>query len=141
MSDIGVKRVDHVSMAVWSIDQQAAFLERVFGVKRLSGGVSEAQEYRWETFAIPNSTLQFELIEPTSEDSFVAKFLRERGPGIHHVTIEVEDIERAADALRTNGIEPFPNVHYDGWRQTFIHPKDSGGVLFQLFTAAPAPPE
>ena len=70
---------------------------------------------------------------------FVKKFLSQRGPGVHHITIEVEDIEKAAAFLRDEmGIEPFRGVFSDGeWKQTFIHPRDSGGVLYQLYEWEP----
>lgn len=56
------------------------------------------------------------------------------GPGLHHVTFEVEDADKAAEAIRDYGIEPMGGVRRShGWAETFIHPKDSGGVLFQFY--------
>ena len=74
------------------------------------------------------------ILEPLGENSFIEKFLNERGPGLHHVTLEVDDADAAASWLRECGIEPFggPRVSYD-WKEMFVHPKASGGVLFQLY--------
>jgi methylmalonyl-CoA/ethylmalonyl-CoA epimerase len=83
---------------------------------------------------IPNSKLQFEIMAPSRPDSFVQKFIDARRQGMHHICCVVESVDRAAAALKANGIEPFGGVIESDWhRHTFIHPKDSGGVLFQLF--------
>jgi methylmalonyl-CoA epimerase len=130
----GVKRVDHVSMAVKDLDRQVEWQQRVFGMEPLSRWSDEALGYNGCVMSIPNSLLQFEMMEPTRPDSFVQKFIDARRAGMHHICCEVQSVERAAAALRANGIEPFGGVIESDWRRhTFIHPKDSGGVLFQLF--------
>ncbi|MDW8046640.1 MAG: VOC family protein [Chloroflexota bacterium] len=131
---VGLVRVDHVSMAVPDIDQQIAFQERVFGMEVEGRWRSEEEGYEGAVLRIPNSQLKFEIIAPIREDSFVARFLRERRPGLHHVAAEVASVEAAAAALREAGIEPWGGIIDNGWkRHMFIHPKQSGGVLFQLF--------
>ena len=116
---VGLKRVDHVSMAVWKIDDTLAFFTDVFGWK-------EAGRFSNEEAGFAGVVL--------------AKCLRERGPGLHHVTLQVNDADAAADGLREHSIEPFggPRVSYD-WKEMFVHPKASGGVLFQLFEQLPEP--
>ncbi len=135
---VRIKRVDHVSMAVWKIDDQLPFFTDVFGWKEAGRFRNDEAGFAGVVLDVPGADgqrqMQWEIIEPIGDDSFIAKFLRERGPGLHHVTLEVPDADRAADALRGHGIEPFggPRVAYD-WKELFVHPKSSGGVLFQLY--------
>ncbi len=137
---LGVKRVDHVSMAVWDLEQQVAFFEKVFGWTVAGRFTNEREGYRGVVMDIGPGQPQWEILEPLGEQSFLRKFLRERGPGIHHVTMEVEDADAAAEHLRQCGIEPFggPRVSWD-WKEFFVHPKDTNGVLFQLYELVPPP--
>lgn len=131
---VGLVRVDHVSMAVPDLDWQVAFQERVFGMEVEARWRSDEEGYEGALLRIPNSRLRFEVIAPTREESFVARFLRQRRPGLHHVTAEVRSVAEAVRALREAGIEPWGGIVENGWKpHTFIHPKQSGGVLFQLF--------
>lgn len=143
---VGVKRVDHVSMAVWKIDEAVAFFTNIFGWKEAGRFESTEAGFAGVVLDVPGPDgqrqMQWEILEPLGENSFIEKFLRERGPGLHHVTLEVDDADDAASSLRAHGIEPFggPRVSYD-WKEMFIHPKASGGVLFQLYEQLPAPGE
>ncbi len=143
MTTIGTKRVDHVSMAVWSIEQALPLFTELFGWAEAGGPGkgrfrNEDAGFAGVVLDVPGADgqrqMQWEILEPIGEESFIAKFLRERGPGLHHVTIEVEDADAAAAAMRAKGIEPFggPRVSWD-WKEMFIHPKATQGVLFQLF--------
>ena len=141
---LGHKRIDHVSMAVWKIDDHIPFFTDLFGWKEAGRFRSEEAGFAGVVLDVPGADgqrqMQWELLEPIGDDSFIAKFLRERGPGLHHVTIQVEDADGAATALRDYGIEPFggPRVSYD-WKEMFVHPKASGGVLLQLYEQLDAP--
>jgi methylmalonyl-CoA/ethylmalonyl-CoA epimerase len=131
---VDLQRVDHVSMAVPDLDRQADWQERVFGMERLREWDDEHLGYRGVEMSIPGSRLKFEIIAPTREDSFVQKFIATRRAGMHHVCAEVASVDRAVEALRREGIEPWGGIIENGWkRHTFLHPRDSGGVLFQLF--------
>ena len=132
---IGIKRLDHVCWAVRSLDDALPLLTQLMGMT-VEGRFDNPQAgYRGVGLRVPGGTGHFELLEPSRPDSFLQRFLDERGPGLHHVTFEVEDIERAARAIRDQGIEPFGGVQRShGWAETYIHPKDSGGVLFQFYT-------
>jgi methylmalonyl-CoA epimerase len=128
-----VTRVDHVSFATHSIDESLRWFQLVFGAREVRRHAVPAEGYTFAELELPNSQVGFELIEPLGDNSFVARFLEERGPGFHHITIEVEDVDRAAEEMQAQGIEPFGGVRGDGhWRQTFIHPRDSNGILVQL---------
>jgi methylmalonyl-CoA/ethylmalonyl-CoA epimerase len=127
-------RIDHVCFATHSIDESLKWFTAVFGAQEVQRRRVEAEGYTFATLDIPNGQIQFELIEPLGENSFVAKFLRERGPGFHHMTVDVEDVDAAAEVLRAQGIEPWGGVKGEGeWKQTYIHPRDSNGILIQLF--------
>ena len=132
---IGIKRLDHVCWAVHRLEDALPLLTELMGMRVSGRWQNEEQGYRGLSLELPGGTAQFELLEPLGEDSFLHRFLRERGPGLHHVTFEVEDIEAAAQAIRDYDIEPFQGVRrFHGWAETYIHPKDSGGVLFQFYT-------
>lgn len=131
---VGLTRVDHVSMAVPDVEAQVAWQERVFGMETVERWTDDALGYDGAVMTIPNSQLQFEIIAPSRPDSFVQAFIAKRRPGMHHICCEVASVDAAAEALRGAGIEPFGGVIESDWkRHTFIHPRDSGGVLFQLF--------
>ena len=138
------KRVDHVSMAVWKIDDQLPFFTEIFGWKEAGRFSNPEAGFAGVVLDVPGPDgqrqMQWEILEPLGHDSFIAKFLRERGPGLHHVTLEVADADASAAALRARGIEPFggPRISWD-WKEMFVHPKSSGGVLFQLYEQLDAP--
>ncbi len=131
---VDLQRVDHVSMACTDLDRQVEWQARVFGMKQLSRWTDDYLGYEGCVMSIPGSLLQFEMMRATRPDSFVQKFIDTRRAGMHHVCCEVASVDRAAAALRAEGIEPFGGTVESDWkRHTFLHPKDSGGVLFQLF--------
>jgi methylmalonyl-CoA/ethylmalonyl-CoA epimerase len=129
-----IRKLDHVSVAVWKVEDHLPLLTELFGMKLAGDFRSEEDKYQGVVLDIAGGKVQWEVLEPTSEDSFVARFLQERGPGLHHVTFQVEDVTQAAEVLRQRGIEPFRGVRTGPtWRETFLHPRDTGGVLIQLF--------
>ncbi len=136
----GTKRVDHVSMAVWDLEKQIAFFEKVFGWRVADRFRNEKAGYSGATLDVGPGQPQWEILEPLGEESFLRKFLEERGPGVHHVTIEVADADAAAEHLRACGVEPFggPRVTWD-WKEMFVHPRDTNGVLFQLYEKVQPP--
>ncbi len=131
---MGVRRLDHVCWAVRRIDDVLPLLTDLMGMRVEGRFENPEMGFRGVGLRVPGGTGHFEVLEPLNEDSFLIRFLNERGPGLHHVTFEVEDIERAANAIRGFGIEPFLGVQRShGWAETYIHPRDSGGVLFQFY--------
>lgn len=137
---VGMKRVDHISMAVWSIDEQLPFFTELLGLTLNHRFRNEEEGYSGAVLDFPNQQLQMEILEPLGEEGFVARFLRERGPGFHHVTVEVADIEQTAATMRDRGVEPFRGISGDAdFRHTYIHPKSSGGMLWQLFSSDDQP--
>ncbi len=129
-----IKRIDHVSMAVPNIAERAKFFEDLFGMKVSERYDEPGAGYVGLALSIPGSDTGFELLEPAGQDSFVSKFIAQGGSMYHHVTFEVTDIREAARVLREYGIEPFGYREDADWaRELFIHPRDTGGVLIQLF--------
>lgn len=134
MESLAITKLDHVAVAVSKIDEHLPIYTQLFGMEVLGRFRSEEERYAGVTLDVPGSNAQWEVVQPTSDDSFLARFLRERGPGLHHVTFQVEDVEKAAEILRARGIEPFGGVRVGStWKELFIHPRDSGGVLIQLY--------
>lgn len=76
-----------------------------------------------------------ELLQPTTDDSGVAKYIDKKGPGMHHLCIEVEDIEAAIAHLQAKGVRLINEEpkERDGWRYAFVHPKSTGGVMIELY--------
>ncbi len=138
---ITIKHVDHISMAHPDWKAQAQWLERVLGFKFLRYfPAAPGEDFDGCVSQVPGTDIEFEVISPATEQSFVARFLKEQGPGLHHITLEVPDIREAAAELRQLGIEPFGGVNDDGnWHVTYIHPRDSGGILYQLFVPQHGP--
>ncbi len=130
---LGIKRMDHVCMVVPNLDERLPMLTELMGMKVLSRWENPEAGYNGITLEVPGSNTQWELLEPSGEESFLVRFLRDRGPGLHHVTFEVESVEKATAALKQHGMEPFGGRNYEKYKEVYVHPRDSGGVLFQLF--------
>jgi len=130
---LGIKRMDHVCMVVPKLDERLPMLTELFGLKVLGRWENPKAGYNGATLEVPGSNTQWELLEPSGEDSFLVRFLRDRGPGLHHVTFEVESVEKATEALKGRGMQPFGGRNYEKYKEVYIHPRDSGGVLFQLY--------
>ncbi|HEY3567364.1 MAG TPA: methylmalonyl-CoA epimerase [Thermoanaerobaculia bacterium] len=127
-----IGRIDHVGIAVRSIDEAKGIYEAM----GLHVEAIEEVPYDGVRVAlIPCGESRIELLEPMAEDSPVAKFLSKRGPGIHHICLRSDDL-RADDArLREAGyqvIRPEPTRGADGCWVQFVHPKSAGGVLLEL---------
>lgn len=133
--DLGIIRLDHVSVAVREVESVLSFFTSLFGMSVVAPIDDPASGYRGVELRLPtDQRTGWELLEPTDDESFLARFLERRGPGVHHITFEVADTDAAARALRARGVEPFGGVRVNGdWKETFIHPRDAHGVLIQLY--------
>ena len=134
-----VKRIERVALAVENLDEAQAFFEKWFGAEFHPEEHIEDMGIRYRPFEVGESRM--ELLQATREDSPVAKFIRRNGgPGVHHVTYEVDDLDAAiAELERRGGRIAYrhtyaPGVTFEGcvWREAFIHPKDAFGVLIHL---------
>jgi len=128
-----VKRIDHIAIAVHDIDEVARFYT---GILKLDlSGVEVVTEQKTKVGFLKIGESNIELVQPASDDSPLVKFLETRGPGIHHICLEVEDIEKEVEELKMRGVRmideaPRPGAH--NTKVAFIHPKSSGGVLIEL---------
>ncbi|HYR55925.1 MAG TPA: methylmalonyl-CoA epimerase [Myxococcaceae bacterium] len=127
------KGLDHVAIAVKNLDAAIAFYRDVVGLELQEIEEVPGQQVRTAIFG--HGMGRIELICPTSPDTGVARFLDKRGEGLHHICIEVDDIDAALDALRQAGaplIDEVPQPGAGGSRVAFVHPKGARGVLTEL---------
>jgi len=136
---IKVTKLDHISAATPEWKPQFDLMHKLFGLKLLHEfEAAPGFPFGGIVSQVHGTNMEWELLTPNSPDSFVQKFLDKQGPGMHHITLEVEDIDEAAAEMERLGMKPFGGLTEDGqWRMTYIHPKDSNGILWQLFTLLP----
>ena len=126
-------KINHIGIAVKSLDETLPFYRDQLGMLFL--GTEEITEQKVKVAMLQIGESKIELLEPTSEESPVAKFIEKNGPGIHHLAYEVENIEAAIIKLQTDGarmIDEKPRNGAHGTRIAFVHPKSSSGVLTEL---------
>ena len=129
---IKIKKIDHIAIAVSDITASAAKYQELFGVAAQDREVVASQ--RTEVALLPFGETRMELISPAGTEG-LAKFLEKRGPGIHHVALEVEGIEAALLLLKSLGVplvDETPRIGARGHKVAFVHPKATGGVLVEL---------
>jgi methylmalonyl-CoA/ethylmalonyl-CoA epimerase len=127
------KKISHIGIAVASIDDALPFYREVLGLEFEGTEVVAEQKVKVAFLAIGESRI--ELLEPTSPDSPVAKFLEKNGPGIHHLAYQVDDLAQRLAGLKMQGvrlIDENPRLGAHHTRIAFLHPKASGGVLTEL---------
>jgi methylmalonyl-CoA/ethylmalonyl-CoA epimerase len=139
-----IRRIDHVAVCVPDVDAALARWRDLFGLEARDRGVSDA--LRTEAALLPLGESHIELVSPHGENPGLAKFLEKRGPGLHHVALEVEGLDAALALLRTLGVplvDETPRTGARGHRVAFVHPSATGGVLVELVEprSTPASPE
>ncbi len=133
-----INKLDHIGIAVKSIEEDLEYYREVLGMEYL--GEEEVTEQRVRVAFLKLGESRIELLEPTSSDSLVAKFLQKQGAGIHHIAILVDDIEAALSGHRKAGarlIDETPRIGAHDMLIAFIHPKSTGGVLLELCQRPP----
>ena len=128
-----VSALSHVAIATPEADALAARLVAALGAVR--GGEELLDGGALRVVFVHLGPVTFELLEPRSEDHTVAKFIAKRGPGLHHVSLEVADVARTLEACAAAGLDlidrvPRPGAH--GSRVAFLHPRSLDGVLLEL---------
>ncbi len=130
---MGVEKIDHIGIAVKSIEDSLPYYQDVLGMEYLGSEEVVEQKVRVAFLRIGES--KFELLEPTSDDSPVAKFIEKRGGGIHHIAVSVDSIEEALEKHREMDSRLIDNESRTGahnMRIAFVHPKSTSGVLLEL---------
>lgn len=128
-----LQKINHIGIAVQSLETTLPFYRDSLGLP--FHGIEEVTEQKVKVAMLGIGESKIELLEPTSSDSPIAKFLEKNGPGIHHIAYEVDDIEAAISRMLQQGarmIDEVPRNGAHGTRIAFVHPKSSNGVLTEL---------
>ncbi len=126
-----IKKISHIGLAVNNLEEARKFFQENFVLDS-----SEQESFGELLFSfIPFEGTDLELLQSTTSDGQIAKFIQKRGEGIHHIALEVDDIQAELDRLKAKGIKlinekPYLNAHKD--LVAFIHPKNTLGVLVEL---------
>lgn len=129
-------KIDHLGIATKGIDEALGFWVDALGLENVHTEIVADQKVR--VAMLPLGESRIELLEPTSEDSPISKFLEKRGGGIHHVAVKVDDIEASLAKLKANGarlIDEAPRIGAEGCLVAFVHPSSANGVLLELVQA------
>ena len=128
-------RVDHIAIAVNNVDEAVRDYQRILNLDRLEFEVVPNEKVRVAMLSLEDTRI--ELMEPTSDDSPIKKFLNERGEGIHHIAITADDIEKDVAKASAKGMKMLGGLRSGsyGRRITFIHPKSLHGVLTEICEA------
>lgn len=134
---IEAKAINHIGIAVKSIDEHRSFYQDTLGATFETIEEVADQKVRVGFFLVgaPGHEVRLELLEPTSDDSPISAFLEKRGEGIHHVAYTVDNLQQRLDALKASGVRLIDETPRQGAHHTqiaFLHPKASKGVLTEL---------
>ena len=127
-----IKKINHIGIAVNSIEEAVKLYTDALGLKVKDIEIVEAQKVR--TAIIPVGESKIELLESTDPEGVIAKYIEKKGEGLHHLALEVGDIQQALDTLREKGIQLIdetPRIGVEDTRTAFLHPKETK-VLIEL---------
>jgi len=135
---MGVKKIDHIAIVVEDIEKALNVYRDTLGLELQGINEEPAEAVKVAFLPTPDHHSEIELIQPTTTDSGVAKFLAKRGEGLHHVCLEVDSIEDSVKELDARNLQILGQVRTNqrGDRYVFIHPKSSHGVLLELYERA-----
>lgn len=125
--------LDHVGIAVTNLDESMAFFRDALGLEVSS--VEEVSSQRVRAHFVQAGSTALEILEATGDDSPITRFVTRRGPGLHHITLRVDDLVAALAELKQRGvrlIDEVPRSGAEGARVAFIHPSSAHGVLVEL---------
>lgn len=129
-------KLAHIGIAVKNIQERLGIWQNILGIKLL--GIENVPEQKVRAAMLELGDTHIELLEPLDNESTVFKFIEKRGEGLHHISIEVDDIELMLKKLKGSGIKLIDEKPRKGARGTkiaFIHPSSTGGVLIELIEA------
>lgn len=125
--------VDHIGIAVSSLGEALEIYEKILGLK--VGKIRVVEDQKTKVAQLLAGETKIELLEPTDEASPVAKFIRKKGEGVHHIALEVTNINESLRRAKEQGItlvDEKPKIGVDGFRIAFLHPKSTRNVLLEL---------
>ena len=129
-----IKAINHVAVVVDDMENSLLFWRDALGLQLHDLRDVPAEKSR--VAFLPIAGAEIELVMPTTDDSGIAKYLTKRGPGMHHICLEVDDIDGMLAQLKAKGVRLIndqPKIASDGKRYAFIHPESSSGVLVELY--------
>ncbi len=129
-----IKRIDHIGIVVKNIEEALLVYQQALGLSLAE--IQERPDQAATIAFLPAGDSEIELVQPATADGEAAKFLQKRGEGIHHICLEVDDIEQAMAELGEKGVQlvdEVPRIGPEGERFAFIHPKSAHGVLIELY--------
>jgi methylmalonyl-CoA/ethylmalonyl-CoA epimerase len=126
-------RINHVAIVVSDIDAGLAFWRDALGLA--AGERKHVAQEAVDIAFLDVGEAHLELVQPTTDDSGIAQYLAKKGAGMHHICLEVDDIEAAMQRLRDHGAQLLNDTpkERDGIRYVFVHPRSTGGVLLELY--------
>lgn len=128
-----IKKINHVAMVGKSNEEMVSLFTTLFGFKVVE--TNEVPEEGFKSTMISKEDAAFELIEPIGSEGGIAKFLEKRGGGLHHVSLQVDDIDKEVAQLKAKGVKLIgekPQQPSEGSKVIFIHPSSTGGILIEL---------
>jgi methylmalonyl-CoA/ethylmalonyl-CoA epimerase len=131
--------INHIAMVVPEMEQALSFWRDTLGLPLQ--GIQDVPEQAARIAFLPAGGGEVELVQPVTPDSGVAKFLQKRGPGIHHICFETDDLDGMVELLKAKGVRLIgekPTTNAGGQRMIFVHPESAGGVLVELYESANA---
>lgn len=126
-------KLEHLGIAVKSLENSVPLFEKIFGVK--AGEMEFVEEQKVNVRKIKLENFDIELLEATSPDSPIGKFVEKKGEGIHHCSFQVDDVAGKLEELKSNGIQLIdqqPRIGAEGMLIAFLHPKSTNGILMEL---------
>lgn len=129
-----IKHIHHIAILVENLDTSLSFWQDILGL--IPSKVTEITEESARIAFFPLGESEVELVQPTSADSGLSRYLEKRGPGMHHLCLEVTDLSALLVHLKANGVQLIndePKIGEGGKLYAFIHPKSANGVLMELY--------
>ncbi|MBI5838640.1 MAG: methylmalonyl-CoA epimerase [Chloroflexi bacterium] len=129
-----IKAINHVAVVVDDMEKSLAFWRDALGIDLHE--LRDVPAEKSQVAFLPLAGSEVELVMPTTDDSGIAKYLTKRGPGMHHLCLEVDDIEGMMAQLKNKNIRLVneePRTAADGKKYAFVHPESTGGVLVELY--------
>jgi methylmalonyl-CoA/ethylmalonyl-CoA epimerase len=129
-----IKSINHVAVVVDDMEKALSFWRDALGIELHE--MRDVPVEKSQVAFLPLAGSEVELVMPTSDDSGIAKYLAKRGPGMHHICLEVDDIVSMLAQLRAKGVRLIneePRTSADGKKYAFIHPESTSGVLVELY--------
>jgi lactoylglutathione lyase/methylmalonyl-CoA/ethylmalonyl-CoA epimerase len=127
------KKINHIGIAVKNLDDALSVFQDTLGMT--CTGIEEVEDQKVRAACLPVGESEIELLESTSPEGNIARFIEKRGEGIHHIAFEVDNLEEVLEDLKRKGvrlIDQKPRIGVGGIKIAFLHPKSSNGVLVEL---------